>query len=657
MKIKEFLVENIELFILPAIVTVLTFILSLLNVYWGILGIVGSIFSIFFNYDIYVKKQTELKEYVDKLELSFTEITKNAIFSMPFPIFITNGEGKIIWYNSKFKEISMEKQGLADYDIKDIIINFPKKFSDLKNSFVLKYGLNDYEIFYNEILVEKQKQFLFYMVNITDFVNLKEKHEANKLVHLNIRFDNYDEIYSQTPSERRPIVFAQMDRIITSYIHEYGGFIKKSEKDKYTILLLKKNFDEIVQNKFKFIDMIREIKSGNSIPPTLSIGVGMNESNPKDLEKSASIALDIALGRGGDQVVIKNGESLEYFGGKSKATEKRTKVRARVIAHALGQLIEKSSNVFVMGHQNPDMDSFGSALGITYAVMRKQKEVYMVLDKVTPAIKNVYNLARFNLKGFTDIVISPDEAVEKISSSSLIIITDNHRRNSVEEPRLFNYSSNVVVIDHHRRGKDYIDNATLSYMEPYASSASELVTEMLMYMEGNVEIHKSVAEALLAGITVDTKNFFYQTGVRTFEAASVLKRYGADSITVKQLFKDDLEIIRYKSEIISKSFIYKNGYIVGVFDLETPESTLVASQAADELLNIEGVLASFVLTKSKGKTHISARSLGEVSVQLIMEKIGGGGHLTVAATQLEFDIDKSIDILKNAIDNYLEEEK
>lgn len=339
-----------------------------------------------------------------------------------------------------------------------------------------------------------------------------------------------------------------------------------------------------------------------------------------------------------------------------KATEKTSKVKSRVNSHAIRRLIDQASEVFIMGHENPDMDSIGSCLGIYEGALSRNKKAYIVLNEIGEPIKNLYTRSINGLKELKSNIKTGKEALEIIKPTSLVIICDNHRKNSAEAQYLLDKTEKIVIIDHHRRGKDYIKNALISYIEPYASSASELVTEILTYFDENFTARKEVAEALLAGITVDTKNFYYQTGVRTFEAASQLKRWGADSLAIKQMFKDDFQIVKYKSEVIANAQTYMNQFAISHFDREIDGSTLIASQAADDLLGIEGIKASFVLTKINKKIHISARSLGDVSVQLIMERLGGGGHLTSAASQLDMDIDKSTEILKKAIKEYFEEE-
>lgn len=653
-------IKKYENWLAPGLAVVLTVILAFYDIYLALIAVALTAFVSYRAYKLDQKRQNELREYIDSLDFAFEGITKNAIFKMPFPIAVLGENIKLLWYNSRFKEMVESQTSIVDKEITEIIPSFDADhiLGNDNTSNMIEYRDKKYRVYTNKTKEKEGRLIqLVYFVDETAFQNLTDVYESEKLVITNVQLDNYDELVQTTPSEKRPLLFAEIDRMVTLYFHRFSGSIKKYENDKYLGVIQQIQLEDFQSDKFSFIDEIREIKVGNSLQPTISMGIGKNESYPRLTEQSANAALDIALGRGGDQVVLKDGEDLSYFGGKNKATEKRTKVKARVIAHALGQLIEESSEVFIMGHKNPDMDSFGSALGLLQAVNHKKRPGYIVLKEVTPAIKNLYNRAMKNIEGIQDQIISPDEAYAKVKASSLLIVTDNHRRNSTEEPRLFEKSNKVVVIDHHRRGKDYISDATLIYLEPYASSASELVTEMLMYMKDDIEINQTIAEGLLAGITVDTKNFFYQTGVRTFEAASVLKRHGADSLIVKDLFKDDLDLIQYKSSIITGSERILDRMIVGVFDKELDGSNLIASQAADDLLNAEGIEASFVLTRVAGKTHISARSLGSVSVQLIMEKMNGGGHLTAAATQLDMSIEEAKELLIETIEGYLEGDK
>ncbi len=444
---------------------------------------------------------------------------------------------------------------------------------------------------------------------------------------------------------------------INEYFKKYNCLIRKYENDRFMILSEYQDYKNIHEDKFSILDKVRDIDKGNALPPTLSIGVGIAGANPSEIYSDSRDAINIALSRGGDQTVIKLEDNYEYFGGKTKAIEKTSKVRSRVISQALKRMMQTSPDIYVMGHNNPDMDSFGSALGIYEGAKSMGKQAYIILNEVTKPIENMYARVTEELEELTDNILTEEEALARISPQSLVIVTDNHRKNSTEGPALLDRTDNIFIIDHHRRGKDYIKKATISYIEPYASSASELVTEILSYLDENFKARTPVAESLLAGITVDTKNFVYQTGVRTFEAASVLKRWGADSVYIKRMFKDDFEIVKYKSEVIADSFMVNDFIAVAHFNREIDGSTLIASQAADDLLNIKGVLASFVLTRANNKIHISGRSLGDISVQLILERIGGGGHLTAAATQLDMSMENAEKMLRKAIIEYIREEE
>ncbi|WP_103981587.1 DHH family phosphoesterase [Helcococcus massiliensis] len=647
--------ENISIWLSPIANVSLTIILLILNVYLGIIGIVLSALSLYNAYELYTIKDRAFKEYADNLEVYFEGFSKKAIFSMPFSVIVLDKDNQLNWYNSRFKNMISRKDSLVEEDIDDILPGITDLFEkDNDNQvFDYEYEQRNYSVHYS--LLERENVKLLYFVDQTEAVDIAMTYENEKLVILNIKLDNLDELNQNLSSEKRPILYAEIDTLITSYFHKYGSFIKKSENGRYHAVSYKESLEAMLEEKFSFVEEVRRVEAGNTLAPTLSIGVAYDDESPRLIEKSANAALDIALGRGGDQIVIKRQDDLEYIGGNSQATTKRTKVRARVLAHALSQLIGRSTEVFISGHVNPDMDSIGSSIGLWHAAREKGKDAYIVLSKVTPAIENIYRYTTENIEDLEDYIISPDEAYSKIKSSSLFIITDNHRKNSTEEPRLFEKTDSVVIIDHHRRGSDYIENAELTYLEPSSSSASELVTEMLLYMDDGIAINKIVAEALLAGISMDTKHFTQQTSSRTFEAASVLKQNGADSDTVNELFVEDFDTLKAKSQIISTAEIYKDIFIIGIFDKETDESSLIASQAANDLVQITGIEASFVLTKQNSKVHISARSNKKVSVQLIMEKLNGGGHRNMAATQLEVDMEEAKSLLKKAIKEYMEE--
>ena len=656
-KLRYFTKENyIFILILPLIISIILFF------YEKIFATIGLILVVLLYF--YIKKIDDNNEdffqaYIDELDYSFDEITKNVVFQMPFPIVILEDGKTIKWHNSNFKEL-FEAKNLIGKSVNNFITDFSQIDFSKQSTDPITVDIYDkvYEFYYSTIKREKfddELTFIYGIDNTAD-ENIKKIFKDRRLVVLTMYIDNFDDLRQSTKASDRSSLTGEIDRIIMNYFEKFGAMVRKYENDRYMVMIHYDDYKKIYDSKFKILDLVREVKKGNSIQPTLSVGVGLSGSKPIDIYEESRISIDIALSRGGDQVVIKEGDNYEYFGGKSKATEKISKVRSRVISQALKRMVETSSKVFVMGHNNPDMDSFGSALGIYEGIKSIGKECYFVLNEVNKPIENIYNRTVEDLEGFRENVVTEIKALELMDQGSLVIVTDNHRKNSTEAPSLIDKTEQIVIIDHHRRGNDYIRNATISYIEPYASSASELVTEILNYFDESFKARVPVAEALLAGLTVDTKNFVYQTGVRTFEAASILKRWGADSIIIKRMFKDDFEIVKYKSEVIADSTVVNDFIAIGHFNREMDGSTLIASQAADDLLNIKGVKASFVLTRSNDKIHISGRSLGDISVQLILERIGGGGHLTSAATQLDMSIEEAEIMLKKAIKEYLEEE-
>lgn len=660
--------KNNEKFIsLPNIVLIMAFPLlaSIVVFYYnktlGTLGFILSIILYFFLKSINSTKAKEIQKYVDNVSYSFDSITKNVVFEMPFPIAIVEDDRKIKWHNSFFRDLFPEET-LISAEIDKIIPDFSEIEFDneeIRTSQNVNISGKVIQFYYSTIFDDDHKggQTFLYGIDNTYDESIKKLFKEKRLVFYSVFIDNYEDIRNSASSDTRPQVLGEIDRVINEYFKKYDCLIRKYENDRYLVLSEFKEYRRIHDDKFSILDKVRDIELGNSIPPTLSIGVGIAGANPIEIYTDSRDAINIALSRGGDQTVVKLEDNYEYFGGKTKAIEKTSKVRSRVISQALKRMMETCSDIYIMGHNNPDMDSFGSALGVYEGARSLGKNVYIILNEVTKPIENMYARVSEELEELKDHILTEEEAFKTINQSSLIIVTDNHRKNSTEGPALLDKTDNIFIIDHHRRGKDYIKNATISYIEPYASSASELVTEILSYLDENFKARTSVAESLLAGITVDTKNFVYQTGVRTFEAASVLKRWGADSVYIKRMFKDDFEIVKYKSEVIADSFMVNDFIAIAHFNREIDGSTLIASQAADDLLNIKGVMASFVLTRANNKIHISGRSLGDISVQLILERIGGGGHLTAAATQLDMSMENAEQMLRKAINEYIREEE
>lgn len=631
----------------------------------GLLGILGLAYVAFLAYNKINRKNEENLKNLENLNERFDSLTKQAIFDMPFPLVVTDEKAKILWYNTPFINLFNESNVLegdlenliGDIDIANILN------SEGQRTIPVEVNKRFFNIYTN--IVENRsekgdgKSVLFYLVDNTAYQNLKDKYTDEFAIVAKVEVDNFDEAISSAPSEIRPLLIAEIDSTISQYFEEYDALVRKSDEDLYLVVMNFKSLRAIKEKRFDILDDLRDLNKGNSIPITLSIGVSSFGLNFKDAYIESDSSLDLALGRGGDQAVVKVDDNYEFFGGKSKAMEKRNKVKARVIGEALKQLIDRSENVYIMGHKNPDMDAIGAAIGCLRATLNRNKEAFIVLEKSNPSIDNLIDRMKEEEAETYEKLISRETALSNIKHSSLLIIVDNHKPSFTECPDLLEKTNQIVVIDHHRRGKEFVDNPVLQYVEPYASSTCELITEMLTYMSNDLNLTHFEADALMSGIVVDTKNFSFQTGVRTFEAASILKRAGANMLKVKALFQDDLDTMVYRAEVIHNTKMIHDNIAVSRFDKESNNSVLVAAQAADALLDINGIDASFVLTINDGKVHISGRSRGEVvSVQLILEKIGGGGHLNMAGAQLDTtDLDEAEKILINAIDEYLIDNK
>lgn len=644
---------------------ILILILLFVRPLYGLLGILGLAYVAFLAYNKINSKNEENLKNLENLNKRFDSLTKQAIFDMPFPLVVTDEKAKILWYNTPFINLFNEKDVIGS-DLENLIGDID--ISNILNSqgertIPVELNKRFFNIYTNVVKNKSEKgegkSVLFYLVDNTAYQNLKDKYTDDFAIVAKVEVDNFDEAISSAPSEIRPLLIAEIDSTISQYFEEYDALVRKSDEDLYLVVMNFKSLRAIKEKKFDILDDLRDLNKGNSIPITLSIGVSSFGLNFKDAYIESDSSLDLALGRGGDQAVVKVEDNYEFFGGKSKAVEKRNKVKARVIGEALKQLIERSENVYIMGHKNPDMDAIGAAIGCLRATLNRNKEGYIVLEKSNPSIDNLIDRMKEEEPEIYEKVISRETALNRIKHSSLLVLVDNHKPSFTECPELLDKTNQIVVIDHHRRGKEFVDNPVLQYVEPYASSTCELITEMLTYMSSDLNLTHFEADALMSGIVVDTKNFSFQTGVRTFEAASVLKRAGANMIKVKALFQDDLDTMVYRAEVIHNTKMIHDNIAVSRFDKESNNSVLVAAQAADALLDINGIDASFVLTINDGKTHISGRSRGEVvSVQLILEKIGGGGHLNMAGAQLDTtDLDEAEKILTEAIDEYLTDNK
>lgn len=651
-KLSDFYVLFLFMVLISAFVLYFQFIFGIVSF---ILTFISFILVLYYIKNKNIEYEEDIRKYKDSLD----NIASEVVYKMPFPVAVLNNKGRVKWYSPEFSEL------FSGSDIIGIDIN--SEISSFNITEVLKKGYGkvnwetkkfNYLVYYNVVKDEDNGDInvIIYLIDNLAYSKLKKQYEEETLNSIVIYIDNYEDVRNNVKEDFKAILIAEMDKIIINYFSSLGAIIRKYDSGKYIVISNDIILQKIKHDKFSIIEKLKAIEISGNIKPTLSIGVGLGGKNPFEKYKEAQTALDMALGRGGAQIVFKNGEDLDFYGGKNNKGVERNKVKARVISQALENIIRESSEVFVMGHKNPDMDCFGAALGVMAICKELKKDCYMVLEDVPVTIRNIYDRVRVGEPDYVDMMIPPEKAYDICRDTSSVILVDNSRTLSTEAPYLLDVTSKIVVIDHHRIGKDFVENPMLTYLEPYASSACELVTEIIYYMFEKIDLDKLIAESLLAGIVVDTKNFYYQTGVRTFEMASYLKRFGADSIAVKQLFKDNFNTIKLKSNVLSNAISYRNYICIGVFPEEIEESMLIAAQAADELLGVLDIECSFVLTIVSGQIHISGRSLGKISVQLILEKLGGGGHYTSAGARLDCSMEEAIEKLKKAIDEYLLEE-
>lgn len=469
--------------------------------------------------------------------------------------------------------------------------------------------------------------------------------------------DNYEEALESVEEVRRSLLIALIDRKINKYIAALDGIVKKLEKDKYLVVMRKKSVAQLQSARFDILEDVKTVNIGNEMAVTLSIGVGLDGLTYAQNYEFARNAIDLALGRGGDQAVLKTPESIIYYGGKSQQVEKNTRVKARVKAHALKEIIAGKDKVLIMGHRMADVDSFGSAVGIYRIAQALDRKAHIVLNDVSNTLQPLVDLFKNNPEYDSDMIVGSSQAMEIAGNNAVLVVVDVNRPSITECPDLLRVCKSIVVLDHHRQGTDTIENATLSYVEPYASSACEMVSEILQYTADNIKIRTEEADCMYSGIMIDTNNFMSKTGVRTFEAAAFLRRSGADVTRVRKMFREDAAEYKAKADAVSQAEIYRQSFAISVClseDVQSP--TIIGAQAANELLNIKGVKASFVLTDYQGKIYVSARSIDEVNVQIIMERMGGGGHMSIAATQLEgISMAEAIGSLKSTIDTMIEE--
>lgn len=591
------------------------------------------------------KRKEAISEHINELTVNVDKAAQSTIINSPFPLIVIETNGNIIWKSSNFiKEFANIDIGNFLNDIiKELKLKI-EKGENTNNSSIcekIQIGEKTYKIVaeYTKCREKEYKNVQEYMVTIyfldeTDYVKLLQEYNDSKINVGIVVMDNYEELMQRATEEEKLKITSEVEKHIYAWVNEYNGLIIKSDRDTYVCIFDQLNIEKMKTEKFEILDEIKEIKTQNNIQSTLSIAVSEEGETNLEKYKSAKAVIDIALGRGGDQAIIKQDGKYYFFGGRTQEVEKRTRVKARIVAQALEELMNGSSNVIIMGHSNSDIDAMGASMGVYRIAKTIGKEVYIVNETNGTSLDNFIKDIK-QIEEYDNILIDKNTAMNKINQDSLLIVVDTDKKNYVEVPELLEKTDKIAIIDHHRRGTDYIENAILTFHEVYASSTCELVTELVEYAERTIKLETVEVEALYAGIMMDTKNFTFKTGVRTFEAAAYLRKCGVDIIKVKKWFQSNLETYNRISEIVAKSEIVNDTIAISIYEKEDIDANITCAKAADELLTISNITASFVIGKMGDRICISGRSIGDINVQLILEKLGGGGHITVAGAQLE----------------------
>ena len=587
---------------------------------------------------LFAASQKNLHKFVTEMESQLNLTERDSLYKFPAPAIIVDSEGIIIWYNIAFSEQVYGGDAFGLHLSKIIDIDLEKAMSN--KNVTVDYQTSHFNI--SAVTTDKRDAesklisslTLLYFEDISDYITLETKLNNLRPSIMLISIDSYDELLSGEKDSEKSHILIQIEKLLETYLELHHGIMRKISSDKFFAVIEDRYVNDMIEDKFKVIDEVRNIPVSGKAPVTLSIGVGMGSVDLSESELFAKQALEMAQGRGGDQVAVKREEGFEFFGGVSKGIEKHTKVKTRIVATALEELINSSSSVLIMGHRNGDMDSIGSGAGLCGAIRLLNPELYvrMVVDAEHNLAVPIIERLNENLTNQEPVFITPAEAMEQLSENTLLIIVDTHNKDILESSELYEAAKQIAVIDHHRQVVNYIDNAVIFHHEPYASSASEMTAEIIQYFPGIEHLQSYYADAMLAGIMLDTKDFVMRTGVRTFEAAAFLRKLGADMVAVKGLFANSMTCIQKRSQLIASTEIY-NRCAIAVDDSADDCIRIASAQAADEMLGIVDVDASFVIFRTPVGVNISARSLGAMNVQIIMEKLGGGGHQTMAAAQ------------------------
>ena len=601
----------------------------------------------------------EIARYLENVTGTVDTATKDTMANSPLPMIIFRPESDdIIWTNDRFLQLTGEREHLFDAKLSALIPGFDSRWlmeGKTECPTEVEYGSRRFLVFGHLVRTGgRSGGFLAttYWVDVTEFSLIRERYQATRPVAAVLLLDNYDELMKNLTENQRSALVSEIDSRLDEWVAESGGMLRRYQRERYLFIFDEQYLAKFIENKFDILDTIHQVVNPSGINATLSIGVGKDGETYRELFQFANLSIDMALSRGGDQAVIRNKFTFEFYGGRSKETEKRTKVKSRVMANALSALVSDSSQVFIMGHRSPDNDCIGAAAGVCALCRKNGVPVHIIKEAAPPPAQELIDRLS-PLPEYQDCFLTAQEALLIADSRSLTVVVDTNRPDQVQAAELLESCNRVAVIDHHRRAATYIEGAALNYHEPYASSASEMVTELLQYIVEPNQILRSEAEALLAGIVLDTKNFTMRTGGRTFEAAAFLRRSGADTAEVKKLYQNDLADTVAKYALIQNAQLYRDHIALAVS--RQPVGRIIAAQAADELLNIMGIDTSFVVAPDGDKVNLSARSMGDTNVQVILEKLGGGGNAAAAGGQVSGQsVDEVAQELKEAIDQYFE---
>lgn len=645
------------------IIIILCFFLCVYDIHWVIPSILLIILLSIYTFLENSKKKTEIVNHIEEITMDISTTGKSTLVNSPIPLVIIETDGNIIWRSKKFTEVfrEVEINTCLNPIVKEIKIEIE---NNQVNEFEKSFSVNDKTYKIKGAISKsrkkdkrKQKEYvlILYFIEDTAYNELLDKYKNESTCIGIIGIDDYDDMIQRALPEEKIELIAGIEKTIMEWASETGGLIVKNDRNIFTFIFEKQYLSKLEKDKFNILDRVKSLETNSRIPVTLSIAVTDDGKTNYEKYKNALAAMDIVLGRGGDQAVVRKDTKYKFYGGKSLETEKRTKVKARNISRAITSAISESEDIILMGHKNIDIDAFGSALGIYRLAKTFGKKCYIVTEPTGDSLGKFLEALK-EIEEYNDVIITEEEAIKTISDNTLLIVVDTHKTGYVEFPSVLEASKRKIIIDHHRKSPDFIDDAEISFHEVYASSTAELVTELIQYAKEDISLNLIEAESLYGGIMVDTKNFTFKTGVRTFEAAAYLRKFGVDIIKVKKWFQADLVSYNEIAEIVKKAEIIEKNIAISICDKEDENTNLICAKAADELLTISDITASFVMGKVKDKIFISGRSIGDINVQVILEKLGGGGHITLAGAQLEgLTLEEARDELVIRINEYLVE--